>query len=271
MLPSAILFDLDDTLFDHQYASGMALTAMHATYAPDLAFAPFAIKHAEILEHFHARFLMGEFTLAEARVARMQALFAAFDRDINADIALLAANHYREQHQANRRLLDGALELLDALRGKCKLGIVTNNSAAEQIEKLRALGIAEYFEAVVISEAVGVAKPDAKIFTIALQRLRVDASDAVFIGDNWINDIVGAISVGMHAVWLNRNKQTPAQARLSEQKDPKHRTSAGVGNSNVPVIDSLSPLAVAIDAINIAFNHRTPGAKKYGQLETLAS
>ena len=271
MLPAAILFDLDDTLFDHQHASGMALTVMHAAYAPDLPFAPFAIKHAEILEHFHARFLDGEFTLAEARVARMQTLFAAFDRDINADKALLAANLYREQHQANRRLLDGALELLEALRGQCRLGIVTNNSAAEQIEKLRALGIAEYFDAVVISEEVGVAKPDARIFSIALQSLGVGAHEAVFIGDNWINDVAGAINAGMQAVWLNRNSLTPALVRIAEQKDPKHRASAGVSNSNVPAIDSLSPSGAAIEAIKTAFNHRTPGAKKYGQLETLAS
>ena len=271
MLPTAILFDLDDTLFDHQHASGMALTAVHAVYAPDLPFATFAIEHTRILEHFHARFLDGEFTLAEARVARMQALFATFDRDISANIALLAANQYREEHQANRRLIDGARELLDVLRGQCKLGIVTNNSAAEQKEKLRALGIAEYFDAVVISEAVGVAKPDAKIFSIALQTLGVGAHEAIFIGDNWVNDIDGAINAGMQAVWLNRINQTPARAGFSEQKDPKHRACTGVLNTMVPVVSSLTPTGAIIDAIKTAFNHRTPGAKKYGQLETLAS
>ena len=152
MWPRAILFDLDDTLFDHRRASALALRAMHEVHAPELPFEPFVAKHAEVLEVFHARFLAGEFTLDEARVARMQALFAAFSAEIDKRTALEAAQLYRERHQANRHLVPGSIELLDVLREHCRLGVVTNNSTAEQIEKLRVLNIEGYFDAVVISE-----------------------------------------------------------------------------------------------------------------------
>ncbi len=253
--PRAILFDLDDTLFDHRHASDLALYAMHAAHASNLAFEAFARKHAEVLEIFHARFLAGEYTLDRARVARMQALFSAFDRKIDIATAEEVASLYREQHQINRKLVAGAKELLSELRVHCRLGIVSNNSTAEQIEKLRALDIAHYFDTVVISEDVGVAKPDPKIFSIALARVGVGAQDAVFIGDNWLNDIVGAKNAGMAAVWLDRAGETLALAATVANKWPDDPTNAGVSPSRVVTITSLSPTASVIAAIKTVFNN----------------
>ncbi len=273
MWPRAILFDLDDTLFDHRRASRLALAAMHAAYAPDLLFEAFAIKHAEVLETFHARFLAGELTLDEARAARMQTLFAAFDRQIDLATIERAARLYREQHQANRHLVAGGIELLDVLRDHCRLGIVTNNSTAEQTEKLRALNIANYFDTVVISEDVGVTKPDPKIFSIALERIGAVAQETVFIGDNWINDILGARNVGMAAVWLDHN-ETLASADMTGHKWPEKPVNASVYVNHITTITSLSPTATVIAAIKTVFinrHNRTPGAEQHEQLETLAS
>ena len=271
MLPRAILFDLDDTLFDHRRASGVALHAMHAAYAPDLPLGVFETRHAELLEVFHTRFLAGEMSLDEARVARMQSLFAAFGREIDVATARHSASLYREQHQANRHLVEGARELLDSLSQHCRLGIVTNNSSAEQIEKLRALNIASYFDTVVISEDVGVTKPDPRIFSLALERIGARAHEAVFIGDSLDNDIAGAANLGMAAVWLCRESKTQALARLAGQKWLNHRVSTGLSLSQIEIISSLAPATSVVAAIKSAFNHRTPGAIEHEQLETLAS
>ena len=271
MWPRAILFDLDDTLFDHRRASATAISAMHAAHAPTVCFEQFALKHAEILEAFHTRFLNGEFTLNEARVARMQTLFAAFDLKRDALTAECAARLYREHHQANRHLLPGAMELLETLREHCRLGIVTNNSKVEQIDKLRALDIARFFDAVVISEEVGVTKPDPKIFSIALERIGASARDTVFVGDNWTNDIGGALNAGMTAVWLNHDDKTPALADIAEQKWRESRTSIGVSHSHFATIASLTPVAPVIAAIKTVFKNRPPGATQHEQLATLAT
>lgn len=273
MFPKAILFDLDDTLFDHQRASGIALRMMHARFAPTLLFDAFSRKHSEVLEEFHQHFLRGKYTLDQARLARMKSLFAAFELDIDDDSALRVASLYREQHQANRALVPGARELLDALHGQSRLGIVTNNSTVEQHEKLRALDIARYFDIIVISEDVGVTKPDPRIFEIALERIGARADESVFVGDSWQNDVQGAISSGLTAVWLNRNAHSETQplAHLSGIKSPEIPANAGVSNYFSIEIHSLAPHSAVLAAIQKTFNNRTPGVHKNEQLETLAS
>jgi FMN phosphatase YigB (HAD superfamily) len=95
MLPPYILFDLDDTLFDHTHASRMALAHLHEAHVPEAPFDAFAREHARLLEIHHHRFLSGELTMDEARAARMGALFAAFDQNISNSEALVIAHRYR--------------------------------------------------------------------------------------------------------------------------------------------------------------------------------
>ncbi len=206
--PKAVVFDLDDTLFDHRHASACALRSIHAHHAPHVDVDAFAAEHARVLEVYHAGFLEGRYTLDEARAARMIELFAGFGIDIDTVQALQIGARYRRLHQENRRLVAGAPELLDALRGRAKLGIVTNNAAAEQRAKLEHLGIARHFDAVVISEEAGCIKPDTQIFRIALERLDCAPHEAVMVGDNWRVDVQGALRAGMPALWFNRGEET---------------------------------------------------------------
>ncbi len=254
-LPPFILFDLDDTLFDHTRASRIALESVHAAHAQDVDFDEFAREHARVLEVFHARFLRGEFSLDQARAARMIALFSAFEQSIDDAKALDISMLYRREHQGNRALVTGARELLDALQHKTRMGIVTNNSTAEQIEKLRALDIAHFFEVIVISEDVGVTKPDPRIFEIALERFGAQPHEAVMVGDNFANDIEGALGSGIAPLWFNRNgNETPALAGSTTQKSVVGRANASVSSSVVTTISSLAPLAPTLRAIKNAFS-----------------
>ena len=278
MLPPFILFDLDDTLFDHQRSAHIALQAVHAAHAADLPFGPFAEEHARVLEVYHQRFLSGELTLDEARAARMIEAFATFQRHISHEHSLAIADIYRREHRGNRWLVAGAHELLDALDGNARLGLVTNNSVAEQFDKLRTLNIAHYFDSIVISEDVGVTKPDKRIFDIALERLGATAQQTVMVGDNLRVDIHGALNAGIAAVWLNRggheiNGQTPALARRLEQECPEKSANAGVSKMNSVQINSLAPTAEALTAIYNAYQQHAYALKgpTHAKLETLAS
>ncbi len=253
MLPPFILFDLDDTLFDHARASRIALESVHAVHANDIDFNDFAREHARVLEVYHARFLQGEFTLDEARAARMTELFATFKKSIDEATALDISTVYRREHQGNRALVAGARELLDALQPKTRMGIITNNSTAEQIEKLRTLNIAHFFEVIVISEDVGVTKPNPKIFEIALERLGAAAHETVMIGDSVANDIEGALNVGIAPLWLNRNNEGLISASVSSQKALKTPANASVYISEVSTITSLAPLPATLAAIESAY------------------
>jgi YjjG family noncanonical pyrimidine nucleotidase len=252
-LPKAVLFDLDDTLLDHQHASACALRELRDRYAAGITFEALAAEHARVVEKYHLRFLNGELTLDAARVARMVEMFAAFGKAVSEEKAMEVALSYRELHQANRRLVAGAGELLDALHGRTKLAIVTNNSATEQWDKLRYLGIADRFDAVLISEEVGITKPNRAIFDAALSRLDCAQGDAVMVGDNWEADVMGARAAGIAAIWFNRFKQ-PRRAPVPAAE-----------------IDALAPPHVVMKAMEQAMHETSHKGKEHGKLEQLAS
>lgn len=98
-----------------------------------------------------------------------------------------------------------ALARLKAWGEPPSLAILTNGPGQRQRHRIRALGLDNDIPVWCISEEMGVAKPDPEFFRSALRTLDVAAQDAVMIGDNWENDIMGAKAVGMKAIWLNRN------------------------------------------------------------------
>lgn len=102
--------------------------------------------------------------------------------------------------------------LLEQLRRKYKLGIVSNMSFAKAgLWSLRKFKIAKYFDAIVISGFVGWRKPSPKIFQEALDMLGVKADETVFVGDSLIADIEGAKRLGMKTVLLTtKNRKIPS-------------------------------------------------------------
>jgi putative hydrolase of the HAD superfamily len=86
------------------------------------------------------------------------------------------------------------------------MGIITNGMTEVQKEKIRRVGIAPYFDTVLISQEVGIAKPDPRIFHMALERVRCEAHEAVMVGDSPDRDIAGARAVGLHALWVRTGR-----------------------------------------------------------------
>ena len=97
---------------------------------------------------------------------------------------------------------DGAADLLELLRPYYKLAVITNGDARGQRDKLEHSGILHYFDEVFISGAVGIAKPDTRIFLMAAEKLGVKPEECVFVGDGFRTDIRGAKKAGMNPVWM---------------------------------------------------------------------
>jgi HAD superfamily hydrolase (TIGR01549 family) len=202
----AVLFDMDDTLFDHRHSSRSGLMAMQQRYP---CFQQTTMDELEqaymvLLEEIHLQVLLGEMNLDRARTVRMERLFAQFDEQSSHATVEEATRMFREEYQASRQIVPGTIALLEALRPHVKIGIVTNNILVEQQEKLRYLGLEAHIDALVVSEEVGIVKPEAGIFRVALERLQCSAEETVMIGDAWQNDIIGARAAGIRAIWLNR-------------------------------------------------------------------
>jgi putative hydrolase of the HAD superfamily len=203
----AVIFDLDDTLFDHYYSLQAGLTALQKT-TPNLqqqTLDDLTSTYVDLVESLHIQVLQKQLTLDQARIQRMQSFFLKYGRTLSVDEAQNYAEHYRGVYLAARQPVPGAIALLRHLRTRnVKTAIITNNASLEQREKLEFCKLTPLIDVVVISEEVGVIKPDPAIFAIALKQLECNASQAIMVGDAWNTDILGAHRAGIKSIWLNR-------------------------------------------------------------------
>ncbi len=224
-----VLFDLDDTLFDHDYATIKALAVLHADEPAFGQWSPedFFGRHSVVLEAMHAEVLTGRRSVETAREERFRRLLEdALGTVAPVGRASVLARGYRAAYEAAWRPVPGATTLLEAVRAAgLGIAVVTNNVVAEQEQKLRQCGLDPLIDALVTSEGVGVAKPDTRIFEAALHRLGVDAAQAVMVGDAWGTDIVGALASGIRPIWYNRRgapNPNPDVAELTALEPAAH-------------------------------------------------
>ncbi|MEO5894788.1 MAG: HAD-IA family hydrolase [Vicinamibacterales bacterium] len=230
----AVLFDLDDTLFDHQYCSRTALTvvrSMHSAFdSIDIPILEAA--HSRILEALHADVMVGRIPLDSARVERFRQLYETAGVEADPTLASRTAVAYRDAYLDARQAVAGAASVLAAVHRRAKVGIVSNNLLLEQREKLRHCGLETCYDVLVVSEEFGVSKPDPRLFEIALTRLECAAHETVMVGDSWAADVMGALAAGIHPIWFNRNA-----------------TERPAGACPVPVIASFEEVADVLQTI----------------------
>lgn len=232
----AVLFDLDDTLFDHLHSTRQGLQAICQAY-PDFLHHPIDELFADytrLLEEVHLRVLDGSLTQDEARLERFRRFFQLHGPSDILDLPATiehAARLHRTTYLAHRQVVSGIVPLLEYLHRKVTIAVVTNNVVVEQVEKLRYLKLDHLIDELVVSEEVGFIKPDPRIFQAALQRVNCRAEEVVMIGDAWKADIVGATHAGIRAIWLNRTGQACPDPGLASE------------------IRSFEPLAVVLNCI----------------------
>ncbi len=128
----------------------------------------------------------------------------------------------------------GVTETLERLRGRYKLGILTNGDSAVQRHKMRVAGIAEGFDCVLPSGETPFRKPDPRIFALCLGKLGVTQREALFVGDSYEKDILGALGAGIRAV----------RVRVPGWPGPSRE--------DVPEIDSLRELPPILERLDVA-------------------
>jgi putative hydrolase of the HAD superfamily len=132
--------------------------------------------------------------------------------ELGIDDPLLAdqlSDAYRQAQVHAHPLMAGAEALVRSLAGRYPLGLLTNGPSDIQRLKLARTGLADCFDAVVVSGELGIGKPDPAVFREVLERLGAEPDSAVMVGDSWERDIVGAVGVGMSAVWVSRGRDVP--------------------------------------------------------------
>jgi len=188
----AVFFDLDGTLYDRDELVQKLADAQFTAFREELRAVDrqqFVQRIVDLDDHGHGD---------KAQLYKT----VATEWSLNVSVSDRLLSHFWTSYTAHCRPFEDARRTLDVLRGHgIKLGVITNGQTNWQQQKLNTLGIASLFDAVLISENEGVRKPDRAIFERALDRVQVQAAEAVFIGDNPEADIAGARNVGMIAVW----------------------------------------------------------------------
>ena len=178
----AVLFDLDDTLFDHRESAAEALRRVQAAHEcfRRVPFDEFEMLHSALLEELHPEVLNARLEMDEARRERFRRLFKRCGMQASEELCATTAHTYRTDYMEARRAVAGAASLVAAVRSRAKVGIVSNNMLQEQRDKLEFCGLSAHVDALIVSEEAGVSKPDPAIFRMALDALGVTADQ---IGD----------------------------------------------------------------------------------------
>jgi len=218
--PSAVLFDLDDTLFAHRQAVTRAITAHRSLSGHDDRDDDTEADRWRSLEeiHYH-RYLAGEITFLGQRRARAREFTATYGQELEGDAAADGwFDGYRERYEAAWMLHDDAIECLTRMRASgARVGIITNGELPFQRDKIDRVALAPLIDDLVASGDVGITKPDRRIFELACARLTVATSDAVYVGDRLETDAIGATRAGLGGVWLNRTGvATAAESAAAE-------------------------------------------------------
>ncbi|MEQ1823434.1 MAG: HAD family hydrolase [Fimbriimonadaceae bacterium] len=221
VLPSnirAVFFDLDDTLCGYWDASKLGMRRAFEQHGPP-GFTP-----DEMISNWAATFR--EFSkglkqtgwyptyLKNGEPTRTEQMRLTLERiGINdSDLARKIGDTYAFERNANLKLFDDALDVLNALHPTHTMGLITNGPADIQRQEIETLGIEPYFPYVYIEGEMGIGKPRPEVFIRALVESGTGADEVVMVGNSYAHDILPAIEMGWATVWIRRDSDVPPSA-----------------------------------------------------------
>ena len=227
----AVFLDIDNTLLDFaacaRYAMRAALPEFGSAYEDSL-FPLFTRINNSLWEQLER----GELTQQQLYDTRWSLIFSQWRRTAAGDIAAGGIDGVAFERRFSHFLaysaepVDGARELLAALRGRTLVCAASNGPYEQQRFRLESAGLLPYFDRLFVSEALGVSKPEAAFFDACFADLPpMERKDALMVGDSLTADILGGLRAGMDTCWFS-----PAGKADDGGIRPAHtvRTLAGV-------------------------------------------
>jgi putative hydrolase of the HAD superfamily len=211
-LPTAIFFDLDDTIIDDsanvedgwRTAIGDAIRELRGLDAETLLRTVFEVRDwywSDAERHRRGR--------ADLRAASSWIVDESLSRlgFKQPDLARQIAHHYRDLRDQGRSLLPGAVETLERVRALgIKTALLTNGDAIGQRTKLTQFDLARHFDYVCIEGEFGCGKPDERVYLGALGALVCRPQRTWMVGDNLEWDVAAPMRLGLTGIWLDRFK-----------------------------------------------------------------
>ena len=204
-----IFFDLDHTLWDFQKNSALTFDFLLKKYQINIDLNKFLNIYIPINFSYWKLYRDEKITKEFLRYNRLKSSFDKLNISLSDDVINKIADDYVISLPVNNFLIKDTILVLDYLRNKYRLHIITNGFTDVQNKKIVNSQIKKYFHSIIDSETVGVKKPNIKIFDYALKISGARSKNSLMIGDNLEADILGALNAGFHAIHFNNNNETP--------------------------------------------------------------
>lgn len=219
-----IFFDLDHTLWDFERNSALTFAMIFRKHTIDVDLETFLQHYVPVNMKYWALYREDKIDQVTLRYKRLKEVFDLVPYDIkDSDIHLISEEYIKYLPTFNH-LFDGAIDVLDYLKPKYNLHIITNGFQDVQNGKLKNANIEHYFATITNSEMAGVKKPNPKIFEFALQLAKAEKATSLMVGDSLEADMEGAKNIGLDALFFNEAKTVephdfPQIYHLSEIKN----------------------------------------------------
>ncbi|MFB6872508.1 HAD family hydrolase [Streptomyces sp. NPDC056323] len=217
MVIRAVLWDIDDTIFDYTHADRFGMRKhLEREGLPDgyENVEQALVAWRELTDVHWVRFAAGETDFQGQRRDRVREFLTRALDDAEADDWF--ARHMTH-YEAAWSLFPDVLPALDLLADGFRHAVLSNSSIHNQDRKLRMLGVRDRFEAVVCAVELGVSKPEAGAFHAACEALALDPGEVAYVGDEPDIDARGAVAAGLMGIWLDRRGRggRPELVRIS--------------------------------------------------------
>lgn len=201
-----LFFDLDHTLWDFDKNSDLTFFKILKKNNLNIDVSKFLNSYHPINRKYWELYRENKVSKADLRYYRLSDTFKKLNYDINDNLINQLAIDYIEHLSDFNHLIPDTLIVLNSLKSNYRMHIITNGFKEVQKRKLEKSKLIQYFDSVTISEDVGVKKPHKLIFDHALTSANANVKNSIMIGDNFNADILGALGVGMKAIYFNFHK-----------------------------------------------------------------
>jgi YjjG family noncanonical pyrimidine nucleotidase len=199
--PAFIYFDLDDTLLDHRRAEKAALRDIwyHYEYLRQISTTKLQVEYHRVNVELWSAYGTGKIDRDELQKRRFLDTLDNLGLDSTGHLEM--GRRYVERYRMHWHWVEGAEEALKDISRHYHVGFLTNGFSETQKLKVKYFGLDRISPHIVISEDVGVMKPNPRIFQHAAKIAGVDAKSILYVGDSWTSDIEGGASSGWDTAW----------------------------------------------------------------------
>lgn len=202
-----VFFDLDHTLWDFEKNSALTIKKILKKNQIPVNPDEFLKHYVPINFKYWELFREDKISKEELRFGRLSEAFSMLDMVIEKDKIVVLSEEYIQFLPENNHLFDGAFEILDYLKPKYNLHIITNGFHEVQNHKITNSKLTPYFSTITNSESAGVKKPNPIIFEFALNQANAKRESSIMIGDCINADVLGALNCGMDAILFSELPQ----------------------------------------------------------------